>query len=146
MMGQLAATLFQKSLGLFSMVKMRLGLEEGVGLTAKGLRLAIEGGLRLLTFDFGLTNVSDQANDVRNGQEYHVVTLVVSDIGRTDIRTGRIDDVEEPPGIAIGTLYHFDPRGLDKKSSGNSLLTLPRDSTTSSTPRNMCTSHSRRTI
>src|SRR5436190_17280728 len=96
-------TLFEKSLGFFSMVKMRLSLEEGVGLTAKGLRLAIEGGLSLLTSNFGLTNVSNQANDVRNGQEYHVVTLVVSDIGRIDTRISQIDNVEEPPRITIRT-------------------------------------------
>jgi len=41
------------------MVKIRLGLKEGVSLTAKGLYLTIEGGLCLLTSNFGLTNVSN---------------------------------------------------------------------------------------
>src|SRR5437667_8772568 len=71
---------------------------------------------------------------------------MVLNIGRIDVRTGRIDDVEEPSRIIIGILYYFDPRGLDKKSSSNSLLTLSRDSTTLSTLRNTYTSHSGRTI
>ena len=71
---------------------------------------------------------------------------MVLDIGRTDIRIGQIDDIKEPLRITIGTLYHFDPKGLNKKSSSNSLLTLSKDSTTLSTLHNTYTSYSKRTI